>query len=113
MLVCNRINQKAAKATPATSATETTPVTIFNQSGRPLGAFMWRGVPSASSPWRAPTGGDSGAGALRAGVTTSHYLVYLSSNSWIPPAIIVAVSGKFLIAPEATPDPVVPIRTRV
>lgn len=42
--------------------------------------------------------GVSGAGALRAGVTTSHYSVYLSSNTWIP-AIIVAESGKFLIAP--------------
>jgi len=41
-------------------------------------------------------GWASGAGALRAGVTTSHYSVYLSSNSWIP-AIIVAVSEKFPI----------------
>ncbi|MCP1414185.1 hypothetical protein J3D46_003451 [Paenarthrobacter sp. A20] len=47
--------------------------------------------------------GASGAGALRAGVTTSHYSVYLSSNTWIP-AIIVADSGKFLIGPKPRRD---------
>ncbi|WP_281283981.1 hypothetical protein [Paenarthrobacter aurescens] len=34
------------------------------------------GILTMASPGRA-----GGAGALRAGVTTSHYLVYLSSNS--------------------------------